>query len=1187
MKPIFLKLAGLNSYIEEESVDFEKLSSRGLFGIFGTTGSGKSTILDAITISLFGTNAIARSTKEFINTDVSHMKLYFKFELNTSSGRCIFEINRSFKRSKSGVINDMARFTKKSINGELIEIREGASDVNEIVVSEIGLKPDDFMKSVVLPQGKFSDFLNMSGKDKRNMLERLLNLGEFGSELSNKVRLKKNKLTKELDVLKGQLSVFNIEEFEKLDQYTLKNAQLKKEEESLQTLIEKLEKEKLEKKELFKKREEFNKVSETLSKLSLEKKDMEVKKDLVLKYEEAIKIYPYKKDLDKLNEDIISVKKSLENKSKEKEKILKSYNENKIKFENIENEKNTELPKLDIEIEKLKENIILEKRTNELEIEIKNLRENYSKINKKREELSIEYEKLNKELFENKSKKESINISKEENYVSSEFRVFINKLYELKTEKLKLENLNKNIIEKEEYSSKALQELEKNLSESGKNLDKMALELENNIKEEIEIKDNIENIKIEISKINEDIVKINSKIPYIKERLENKDLLVKEIKDFKNKKVLGNERLLSYEKEKEILLDKIKMYEEDVNRVRVNNVLEVLSHKLTENNECPLCGNIHHPKVFKKKEDNGIDYKDKLDSLNKELIKLTTKITRLELENESFEKSVAKANHNLKAFEDIDSKVYTKITQDKELKEKVLNSKNEILKNSLKEQAIVEKKIENNRLDKEKYIIENNSFIENRKQLIEVLKETVKDKENNIKLTSDIDKNIDLIFDKNILEYDQKRCVNIFNEIINEKNTIEKKDKFYQKNDKELINIDKLIALNISKIETLKEEINQKTNEIDVAIEKGKGISEIIKINKEKLNKYSYNDSLEKVLKNAINKKTRISEEYNELKQKTENEKELILKTQNVISSLEGNLDIYNEKSVEVKSRLLDLVNKSIFESDNEIEKYLVSEKRVENLKIEIENFENEFRTINQNFLELSKIISGKAEKDFDYISTQNLLESSKKEKEEKIGEMGKISSIIDSINKDKESYIVISNLEKEKNRKYDLVMEIQKLLHGNKFVEYIATKHMKYIVKDASIRLLNITNDRYSLEIDSKGNFIICDNYNGGVKRSTSTLSGGETFMTSLSLALALSSQIQLKGNVNLEFFILDEGFGSLDKDLLDTVMSSLEKLHSDNLSIGIISHVEELKTRVPIALLVNEAAAGIKGSSLQIKIN
>ena len=172
----------------------------------------------------------------------------------------------------------------------------------------------------------------------------------------------------------------------------------------------------------------------------------------------------------------------------------------------------------------------------------------------------------------------------------------------------------------------------------------------------------------------------------------------------------------------------------------------------------------------------------------------------------------------------------------------------------------------------------------------------------------------------------------------------------------------------------------------------------------------------------------------------------------------------------------------------------------------------------------------------------------------------------------------------KKEEHELSLLDEINKLIMGNKFVEYVATNQLKYIALEASKRLSAITRGRYALEIDENLNFIMRDNMNGGQRRSVDSLSGGETFLTSLSLALALSSQIQLKGNNPLEFFFLDEGFGSLDTDLLDVVMESLENLHSDNLSIGIISHVEELKNRVPVKLLVTPCDVGT-GSKVKIE--
>src|SRR5699024_4464578 len=149
-------------------------------------------------------------------------------------------------------------------------------------------------------------------------------------------------------------------------------------------------------------------------------------------------------------------------------------------------------------------------------------------------------------------------------------------------------------------------------------------------------------------------------------------------------------------------------------------------------------------------------------------------------------------------------------------------------------------------------------------------------------------------------------------------------------------------------------------------------------------------------------------------------------------------------------------------------------------------------------------------------------------------------------------------------------------------FVEFVAEEQLIQVSRDASARLGELTRQRYALEVDSTGGFLIRDNANGGVKRPVSTLSGGETCLTSLALALALSAQIQLRGKYPLEFFFLDEGFGSLDGELLETVISSLERLRLDRLSVGVISHVPELRTRLPRRLIIHPASPGGAGSTV-----
>ena len=143
--------------------------------------------------------------------------------------------------------------------------------------------------------------------------------------------------------------------------------------------------------------------------------------------------------------------------------------------------------------------------------------------------------------------------------------------------------------------------------------------------------------------------------------------------------------------------------------------------------------------------------------------------------------------------------------------------------------------------------------------------------------------------------------------------------------------------------------------------------------------------------------------------------------------------------------------------------------------------------------------------------------------------------------------------------------------------MEFVANEYLSDIAVAATGTLLQLTGGRYFIRYES--GFFVGDNLCGGDLRSVNTLSGGETFLVSLSLALSLSSAIYAKSLRPIEFFFLDEGFGTLDEKLIDTVMDSLEKLRNSHFSIGLISHVEELKHRIGNKIMVTGAAEG--GSS------
>lgn len=144
--------------------------------------------------------------------------------------------------------------------------------------------------------------------------------------------------------------------------------------------------------------------------------------------------------------------------------------------------------------------------------------------------------------------------------------------------------------------------------------------------------------------------------------------------------------------------------------------------------------------------------------------------------------------------------------------------------------------------------------------------------------------------------------------------------------------------------------------------------------------------------------------------------------------------------------------------------------------------------------------------------------------------------------------------------------------LRSDKFQAYVLEEAFTELVKGASTRLLSLTADRYSLTF-KEDNILVVDNDNAGETRISDTLSGGETFLTSLSLALELSDQVQrAAGAVNLDSLFIDEGFGTLDPDTLALVAETIQNLQAGGRMVGIITHIPELRDEFPQHIIVTK---------------
>lgn len=150
--------------------------------------------------------------------------------------------------------------------------------------------------------------------------------------------------------------------------------------------------------------------------------------------------------------------------------------------------------------------------------------------------------------------------------------------------------------------------------------------------------------------------------------------------------------------------------------------------------------------------------------------------------------------------------------------------------------------------------------------------------------------------------------------------------------------------------------------------------------------------------------------------------------------------------------------------------------------------------------------------------------------------------------------------------------------LRADRFERWLLTAAFHGLTADASRILVELSGGQYSFRHNEKFEFDIVDHGNADETRSSKTLSGGETFLASLSLALALSEQVAdlaAAGAARLESIFLDEGFGSLDADTLDTVAATIEELGAKGRTVGLVTHVRDLAERIPVQFRVSKTSA------------
>ncbi|GBL05512.1 SbcC/MukB-like Walker B domain-containing protein [Glaciecola sp. KUL10] len=224
-----------------------------------------------------------------------------------------------------------------------------------------------------------------------------------------------------------------------------------------------------------------------------------------------------------------------------------------------------------------------------------------------------------------------------------------------------------------------------------------------------------------------------------------------------------------------------------------------------------------------------------------------------------------------------------------------------------------------------------------------------------------------------------------------------------------------------------------------------------------------------------------------------------------------------------------------------------------------------------------------------DLVSLTTELEQARLERDQLVGQQARLQEHLSADEQKRQRHVAALQKIYKLQQECDQIGLLNKLIGSKKgdtfrkFAQGLTLDHLTYL---ANQRLSQL-HARYQLKRTDDANLelSVCDTWQGDLQRDTKTLSGGESFLVSLALALALSDLVSNK--ISIDSLFLDEGFGTLDSNTLDMALSALERLNASGKLIGVISHVDALKERIPTQIKVSsESGAGVSRLSDEYRV-
>ena len=1074
MKIINLKFKNINSLSSEWEIDFAKpgFSDSGIFVITGKTGAGKTSILDAISLALYG-----RTPRMEINNQTNDVMTRGK---NDCYSEITFEIDgklwkSSFKqeRTRTGNLKPVNRLIADNSN----EIyADSQSNCNKKIIEIIGLTFAQFTKVIMLAQGSFAAFLEADKNSKGELLEQITGT-EIYSEISRKIfernkaeKIKLERLELEIGAIKilsEEEENFYIKEIDELtEQKKLIDSDLKIIEtakrwlndlENLKKLIEEA-KQKIpdleQKLEISKQNYEQSELN--LNLLKTEKENIE---------NILIKVRELDTKISEKNQVLTPVLQAIYNLEKEKTELAKT-------FENKSNNKN-ECCKL---LKQREDWTTTNSKFETLIVEFAAIENQYLQINALVNDLKsrkLDYEKAEKDLQTNIS-----NSVKTLNAFAEKEKALFEKERELKTKRTELSTI---------LAEKELNSYRKEIDE----IRNFGVLIGNFIDIEKIIAEN----QCEIEKHNGTIICTSQSEKELSKKLSEKKAEAENIKK------------------------QIELLDENIKLVKTIQSLDEHRKMLEDGKACPLCGALQHPFA--------VGNEPKIGDREKEL------------------KNLKAQEQNMITDVLFDEKALIKLISDRDNAKTNKENAEKYLSENCKKRDAIFVKIKTIKPDFSISTDENK--INHLEKIREQKRNDYKKIESIIIKANDYEKTIKILQDNEIPSLQQAKKASE-----KEKNEAETNQKLAeqklenqkillkdanQKHDDEnakLINI--FINYGVANIESLEKCLTDWNNN-----------KKAIETLKEQISNLAI--ALSSTNSEIASNQAQIDAKITE-KQRFETEK---LRLSNERNILFGDKRVEDEE-IRLKQLLTNAetvktdAEKSKADATTELAKYkaVISEKEKDLAQKQAENISNKTSEELQNEYDAKKpetdFISQKIGANMQALKSneENLLKNRKKLEDKEL--QNKICSKWKSLDE------LIGSHDGKKYRNFAQALTFEHLLGlANRQLQKMSERYILKRVGDA---------DKNPYEL------LVIDKFQNCEERTAQNLSGGETFIVSLSLALGLANMAS--NNMKIDTMFIDEGFGSLDNDYLDVALSALSNLQNEGKLIGVISHLSELKERI-----------------------